>query len=111
MPDEDPQVSYPIKDLIRDLRAEMATLRADMASNFGRLFDTLAGKADKADLEILRDGQRELSKWKELHEQAHEDAARQHADRRDSRRWITGTVIAILGVAVVVLAAMLTVRP
>lgn len=107
MPDADPAVSYAVRDLIADLRREVADLRRHMEDRFDRLDGKLDGKADQAALDALAVEVAAL-KVAERERSERERVQREHRQEGiDWRRWIWPTLAAIAVVVVGILQIVL----
>ncbi len=111
MPDEDPAVTYTVRDLVADLRAEIVALRTDMRQQLdrieqqlSRLADTKAEKSDVTALALrvgaVEDRDRERAE-RERVEERHKQAG------LDWKRWIWPTLAAIAVVIIGVLQLVL----
>jgi hypothetical protein len=111
VPDEGPSVSYTVRDLVSDLRAEIVALRNQMQQQLDRIEQQLSRQADtkaeKSDLLAL-----------DIRVKAVEDRDRERAERErveekhrrdgiDWRRWIWPTLIALAVVIIGVLQLVL----
>lgn len=107
MPDEDPQITYSVRDILERMEAKLDSALV-----------TLRLKADHADVVAITRTIGEVQGWQENHDREHaqadkarREAAEARADKRDSRHWLVGTIIGILGIAVVLLTAWITAHP
>jgi hypothetical protein len=111
VPDDGPSISYTVRDLVADLRAEIVALRTQMQQQLDRIEQQLARQADtkaeKTDLTAL------ALRVKAVEDRDRERAARERVEeqhRRDSvdwRRWIWPTLIALAVVIIGVLQLVL----
>ncbi len=96
--DDDPRISYTIRQLIAELKAEMT-------ANFGRLFAALDGKASRADLDLL------AARYETLHDQVRDLRTERDQDRKTAerasgwRRWGVEIALTAALVAVTLLLA------
>ena len=111
MPADEPSVSYSIRDLVSDLRAEIVALRTQMQQQLDRIEGQLARQADtkaeKTDVTALalrvkavEDRDRERAERERVEEQHRRDGI-------DWRRWIWPTLIALAVVIIGVLQLVL----
>lgn len=94
MPDE-PMVSYPITDILRRIDEKV-----------DKLFDLLSRKADKAELDALSVKVHAHDEQLSALLTAQASAAAQRRDKLEWRKWLWPTLLAALGTAAMILAAV-----
>lgn len=111
MPDQEPSVSYMVRDLVSDLRTEIVALRNQMQQQLdrieqqlSRLADTKAEKSDMAALALrvgaVEDRDRERAERERVQREHRQEGI-------DWRRWIWPTLIALAVVIIGVLQLVL----
>ena len=111
MPDEGPSVSYTVRDLVSDLRAEIVALRTQMQQQLDRieqqlprLADTKAEQSDVAALSLRVKAAEDRDRERAARERVEEQHRR---DGIDWKRWIWPTLIALAVVIIGVLQLVL----